>query len=139
MADQPTYDELAGMIDHAVLAPQLTLGDLDAGSRMARAYGCASACVMPYFVGRCAEIVAGSKTVACCVIGFPHGVTFAKAKAAEAQLAVEAGAAELDMVCNVSLVKSGRWDDVRDDVKAVVDAAAGAGEAQGHLRDLLPR
>ena len=117
-----TYDDLAGMIDHAVLVPSLSPADLDAGTRLAAAYGCASACVMPHFVGRCAELLAVSGTVPCCVVGFPHGSHLTAAKVAEAREAVRLGAKELDVVCNVSRVKGGDWAFVRDDLRAVVDA-----------------
>lgn len=117
-----TYDDLARMIDHAVLVPTLTERDLADGCRLARAYGVASACVMPWFVGRAAELLAGSETVACCVIGFPHGTHLTAGKVAEAQAAARAGARELDMVCNISAVKSGNWQVVRDDIAAVVEA-----------------
>ena len=116
----PPYESLAGMIDHAVLVPSLTPSDLEAGCRMARAYGCASACVMPYYVGRAAELLAGSKTLACCVIGFPHGNAPTAAKVAEASFAVDAGAKELDMVVNISLVKGAMWQAVQDDLAAVI-------------------
>jgi deoxyribose-phosphate aldolase len=122
-----TYESLAGMIDHAVLVPTLTDRELEAGCRMASAYGCASACVMPYFVGRCAELLEGTSSVACCVIGFPHGNHLTAAKVAEAQEAVRLGAKELDMVCNISKVRSGDWGAVKDDVQAVVEAGHAGG------------
>lgn len=115
-----TYDDLAQMIDHAVLVPSLTQADLEAGCRMARAYHAASACVMPYYVGRAAELLAGSNTLPCCVIGFPHGTHPTAAKVAEATFATSAGARELDMVCNLSAVKSGDWELVERDIHAVV-------------------
>ena len=121
------YDDLAGMIDHAVLVPTLAPADLEAGTRLAAAYGCASACVMPHFVGRCAELLVDSKTIACCVVGFPHGNHLTAAKVAEAREAVRLGAEELDMVCNVSRVKGGDWAFVRDDLRAVVDAGHDGG------------
>lgn len=54
------YTELAKMIDHALLIPNLTATELDAGIRMARAYDVASVCVMPYYASRCAELLRGS-------------------------------------------------------------------------------
>ncbi|MEM6314257.1 MAG: deoxyribose-phosphate aldolase [Planctomycetota bacterium] len=116
------YREFAGMIDHALLVPTMTRAELRAGCALAAAYGCASACVMPYFVGEAATLLGDTDTVACCVIGFPHGNHLTAAKVAEAEAATRAGAAELDMVCNISLVKSGAWDAVADDLRAVIDA-----------------
>jgi deoxyribose-phosphate aldolase len=121
------YEDLARMLDTSVLVPHATWADMEAGCRVALAYETASVCCMPYFIGRCAEMLAGSDVVPCCVIGFPHGTHLTAAKVAEAQAATAAGARELDMVCNISAVKSGRFDLVRDDIAAVLDAARTGG------------
>ncbi|MEM6394520.1 MAG: deoxyribose-phosphate aldolase [Planctomycetota bacterium] len=127
--DEPSYADYSDMIDHALLVPTMTRKELTAGCSLAAAYGCASACVMPYFIGQAADLLAASPTVACCVIGFPHGNTLTAAKVAEAEAAVRLGAVELDMVCNISLVKSAAWDQVAEDIRAVV-AAGHAGGAR---------
>ena len=59
------------------------------------------------------------------VIGFPLGAMSTGAKAAEAALAVKDGAQELDMVIHTGMAKSGNWDYVKKDIKAVVQAAEG--------------
>ena len=61
----------------------------------------------------------------CTVIGFPLGATTSAAKAFEARDAVENGATEVDMVVNVGKIKSGAWDYVQADIRAVVDAVKG--------------
>ena len=67
------------------------------------------------------------------VIGFPSGAHQPAVKAHEAEVAVDAGATELDMVVNLGLVKAGEWLAVGDDIAAVRAAAAGA--AEGDPRD----
>ena len=123
------YDDLAAMIDHALLAPTLTWDELEAGCRLALAYDVASVCIMPYALARCAELLAGSTVRPSTTIGFPHGGHATAVKVAEAERAIAAGGVELDMVVNVSLVRSGRWADVTADVRAVTDAAHAAGRA----------
>lgn len=122
-----TYDELAGMIDHSLLNPTISSAALENGIRLALAYQTASVCIMPWYLKRCAELLAGSKVRACATIGFPHGGHLAAVKRHEAEMAIRDGAVELDMVVNISAVLSGKWDWVRDDIRGVVDAAHGQG------------
>ncbi|HUS47323.1 MAG TPA: deoxyribose-phosphate aldolase [Phycisphaerae bacterium] len=124
-----SYADIAKMIDHSLLRPSLTAADLEAGCRLARQYDVAIVCVMPFFTGRAAELLAGSDVKAGATVGFPHGGHATAVKAAEARQAVADGARELDMVVNVSQALSGRWDYVRDDIAAVL-AAARDGDAK---------
>src|SRR5215813_6217793 len=116
-----TYEDVSKMIDHSLLNPTLTADDLEQGCLIARRYAVASACVMPYYLKRCAEILAGSGVNASTTIGFPHGGHATKVKVAEAVQSLEDGGEELDMVVNISKVLSCDWDYVRADIKAVID------------------
>jgi deoxyribose-phosphate aldolase len=122
-----TYSEIAKMIDHSLLNPVLTDEELNEGCRIAIDYGVASVCIKPYYLKRCAELLAGSTVLPGTVIGFPHGGNATSIKAAEADRAIRDGGVELDMVVNVGKVLSGDWGYVRADVRAVVDLAHGAG------------
>ena len=121
------YPDIAGMIDHSLLNPALTEADLDAGCRLAVAYGVASVCILPYYLSRAVALLAGSPVRPSTTIGFPHGGHATAVKAAEARQAVSDGAQELDMVVNISQVMSGRWDAIRADIRAVIDIAHAAG------------
>ncbi len=118
-----TYPDVAKMIDHALLAPTLSVDDLEAGCQLAAEYGVASICIMPYYLKRCTEILAGSTVLPSTVIGFPHGGQASTTKVAEAEQAIADGGAELDMVVNISAVLSGRWDYVTAEISAVVGVA----------------
>ncbi len=122
------YEDVAGMIDHSLLNPVLTIDQLDEGCRLARAYAVASVCILPYALPRCVEILAGSGVRPSTTIGFPHGGHARSIKLAEARQALADGGAELDMVVNISLVKSGRWDEVRDEIRAIAEATHEAGQ-----------
>jgi deoxyribose-phosphate aldolase len=111
------------MIDHSLLNPTLTVEELEKGLQIALEYDVASACIMPYYLKRCAEVLAGSTVKASTTIGFPHGGHTTSTKVAEARQALLDGGEELDMVVNISRVISGHWDYVRDDIRAVVDLA----------------
>jgi len=122
-----TYDDIAGMIDHSLLRPTLTDRELDEGCRLARDYGVASVCIMPYYLKRCTDLLSGSAVRPTTTIGFPHGGHTTAVKVAEAEHALADGARELDMVVNLSKVLSEDWDYVRRDIQAVVDIAHAAG------------
>lgn len=122
-----TYADVAKMLDHSLLNPTMTTSDFEAGCKLAVAYDCASVCIMPYYLKRCSEILAGSTVVPSTVIGFPHGGHTTKIKVAEAEQALKDGARELDMVSNISQVLSGNWDYVRTDIQAVNDVTHSAG------------
>jgi deoxyribose-phosphate aldolase len=122
-----TYPQLAKMIDHSILQPTSTQAELESGCELALAYDVASVCILPYYLKRCAEILAGSTVVPSCTIGFPHGGHTTVIKAAEAKQAIIDGGLELDMVVNISKVLSGDWNYVRNDIEAVIDTAHAAG------------
>jgi len=122
-----SYPDVAGMIDHSLLNPALTEADLEAGCRVAVAYGVASVCILPYYLSRAVTLLAGSPVRPSTTIGFPHGGHTTEVKAAEARRAVADGAQELDMVINISQARSGRWESVRGDIRAVIDIAHAAG------------
>ena len=123
-----TYSDVAKMIDHSLLNPTLTAADLEVGCRLARAYGVASVCIMPFALKRCAELLAGSPVKASTTIGFPHGGHTTAIKLAETLQALKDGGEELDMVINISQVLSGHWDYVRADIRAVTEATHAAGQ-----------
>ena len=115
------YADIAGMIDHALLAPTLTTEELEAGCRLAREYEVASVCILPWAVKRADELLSGTTVQPTTTIGFPHGGQATGVKAAEAEQALADGATELDMVVNISKVKSADWDHVREDIAAVLE------------------
>jgi deoxyribose-phosphate aldolase len=123
-----TYSDIAAMIDHSLLNPSLTSAELELGCRLALDYEVASVCILPYYLARCSQILRGSKVKASTTIGFPHGGHTTAVKVAEAQRAIGDGGQELDMVVNISAVRSGDWAYVRDDIKAVIDVTHAAGQ-----------
>lgn len=119
--------DIAKMIDHAILTPAATVGEMEEGIQLAVAYDVASVCILPYFVRRCAEALAGTQVAPSTTVGFPHGAHATAVKEREAARAAADGARELDMVVNVSKTLSGDWDYVRRDIEAVIDVARDTG------------
>jgi deoxyribose-phosphate aldolase len=120
---EPTYAELARMIDHSLLQQTLTDADLEAGCRLAREYGVASVCIKPYAVRQAARWLAGSGVAVGTTVGFPHGGHTTSIKMAEAVEALDDGATELDMVVNIGKVLGKDWRYVAEDIQAVVETA----------------
>jgi deoxyribose-phosphate aldolase len=118
-----TYEDIAGMIDHSLLQPDLGDAQLDAGCDVAAQYQVASVCIKPYYVRRAAELLRGSAVRVGTTVGFPHGGHRSVVKEFEAERAIEDGAAELDMVVNIGDVLSGNWAAVTDEIASIVGLA----------------
>jgi len=115
--------DLAPLIDHTLLQPFVTAADIDRLCAEALQHGFASVCVNPVWVSRAAAVLSDSRVVVCCVVGFPFGAITSAAKAAEAAEAVVNGAREIDMVIDLGALRGLDDERVRDDVRAVVQAA----------------
>lgn len=113
-------------IDHTILNPDATKDEVIKVIDEAKAYNFASVCLEPCWVTLAAERLADSEVKVCTVIGFPLGANTKTVKAFEAKEAVENGADEVDMVLNIGALKSGEYDLVLEDMKAVREAAKDA-------------
>jgi len=118
--DNLTERQIAKAIDHSLLRPELDDAFVEAGCRLAAEYDVASVCVRPVDVRRAKAILDGTDVKVGTVIGFPHGSSTTATKVYEAQRALDDGATELDMVIDIGALKSGRDEDVRRDIAAVV-------------------
>ena len=122
-----TERQLAKTIDHSLLKPELDDAFIEAGCRLAAEYDVASVCVRPADVKRAAAFLARTEVAVGTVVGFPHGSSTTATKVFEARDALANGATELDMVIQIGALRSGRDQDVRDDIAAVVAVAHDAG------------
>jgi deoxyribose-phosphate aldolase len=122
-----TERQIAKTIDHSLLRPELDDAFVEAGCRLAAEYDVASVCVRPVDVARAKAILDGTDVKVGTVIGFPHGSSTTATKVFEARRALEDGAVELDMVIDIGALRSGRDEDVRRDIAAVVEAGHAGG------------
>ncbi|HRV97187.1 MAG TPA: deoxyribose-phosphate aldolase [Aminobacteriaceae bacterium] len=118
--------EIAKYIDHTLLKPEASEEAVRKLCAEARDFGFASVCVNGGFTELVARELKGSDVKTCVVIGFPLGAGTSAAKAFEAADAVSRGAEEIDMVISVGRLRSGETASVREDIRAVVQAAEGA-------------
>jgi deoxyribose-phosphate aldolase len=125
--EQLTEHDIAKAIDHSLLRPELDDAFVEDGCRLAATFDVASVCVRPADVRRAKAILEGTDVAVGTTIGFPHGNHETATKVFEARQALADGATELDMVLKIGALKSGRDQDVEDDIRAVVDVAHAAG------------
>jgi deoxyribose-phosphate aldolase len=114
---------LAQMIDQTLLRPDATRRETIDFVEQAAEYGFASVCILPTWVADASDILADTETKVCTVIGFPHGLAAPGAKEVEAALVVADGAHEVDMVINVSALRSGAELIVFEEIERVVAAS----------------
>lgn len=112
-------------IDHTILKANTTEEQVIKVCEEAREYDFASVCVNGCYTSLVREQLKGTDVKTCVVVGFPLGAMTKEVKAFETKNAIENGAQEIDMVINIGALKSGKFDYVKEDIKAVVDAANG--------------
>ena len=111
--------EFAARIDHTVLGPETTPGDVEAVFEAAADHGM-NACIPPCYVAEAVEAVSDVSVVTVC--GFPHGQEAPGTKEDEAERAWSDGADEIDVVLNVGRLRSGETEAVRGELERVVAA-----------------
>ena len=122
-----TKEAVAAMIDHTNLKATATREDIRRLCEEAKTYHFASVMVNSAFTALCRDLVKGTGVLVGTVAGFPLGQMSTAAKVFEAENAIADGADEIDYVVNVSDVKDGRWDLVKDEMKKITDACHSRG------------
>jgi deoxyribose-phosphate aldolase len=118
-----TCEEIAKMIDHSLLRPELTDEEIAKGFETAKQYNVATICCWPSSVTMAKKHLEGSSVKVTTVIGFPNGYNKTETKLFEAEQAIKDGAVELDMVINIGKLLSRDFKYVKNDIKAVADVA----------------
>lgn len=125
---RPCRSDVASVIDHTLLKPEATQADITACVTHALDAQVFAVCVSPSMVETAARAIAAqsAELTLVTVAGFPSGKHLSVVKAQEAALAVDSGAAEIDMVIDVGAALAGDIRAVADDIAAVRAAIAGA-------------
>lgn len=114
-----TKNEFLKMVDHTILKPNATTEQVKEVIEYAKNNNCASVCINPCFVSLAKDILAGSNTKVCTVIGFPLGANTTEVKVFEAKDAAKNGADEIDMVINISKMKDKDYDYVLKEIESI--------------------
>lgn len=107
-------------IDHTVLKPTATLKHIETCCREALQYQFAAVCIPPLYLKKAKSILDGSPVRLVTVVGFPFGYNAIEAKMEEIILAIAGGADELDMVINISALKSGDWEFLAQEINHTI-------------------
>lgn len=120
--------ELAKYIDHTILNPNAKDEDIIRVCKEAKEFDVASVCVNSYMIPLAKRELEGTDVKPISVVGFPFGAGNTVGKVEETKQAIKDGAEEIDMVINVGALRDGKYDYVREDIKAVTDATHEAGK-----------
>ena len=117
-----TMKQQARYIDQSVLKPEFTREEIRKYIQEGIDYGCATVCINPASLDIAEELTKGTDTKICVVCDFPFGLSTTESKVMQAKSYCEGwDVFELDLVANYGLIRSGMWDEVYEDIKAVVD------------------
>jgi deoxyribose-phosphate aldolase len=125
----PVGAGIAGWIDHTLLKPEATPGQLKKLCDEARKYKFTTVCVNPVYVPLAHGLLREAGVGICAVIAFPLGATLPEDKVHEACRVIGNGASEVDMVINIGALKGESYGLVHNDILQVAQAAHERGAA----------
>ena len=129
-ACEMTAAELGRYIDQSVLKPEFTQDDIRKYIQEGIDYNCKTVCINPASLPIARELCKGTNTGICVVCDFPFGDSTTESKVAQAEIICRDGDVEdLDIVANYGWIRSGMWDEVEADIKAVCDVCHKYGTA----------
>lgn len=114
-----TLKDLARVIDYAVLKPYVTKEDIIRACNESILYNFSALCVNPFYVPVAYKLLRNSPVKICAVISFPFGATSFDAKLFEVNKAIEDGADEIDVMMNVSALKNGEYEYVKEEISSI--------------------
>jgi len=121
-ASEMSIRELAAYIDQSVLKPEFTVEEVKKYIKEGIDYGCKTVCINPVTLPVAGEMIKGTDTGICVVCDFPFGLSTTSSRVKQAEEYCKRGdVLELDIVANYGYIRSGLWDNVREDLKAVND------------------
>ncbi len=117
-------EELSKYIDHTLLKPDATIDGIIRLVEEAERYGFFGVCVPGVFLPNIRERAKYSRLALVSVVAFPLGYIPKEVKVFEASHYVNLGADEIDMVIHIGKAKEGRFDEIEDEIRAVVEASS---------------
>jgi deoxyribose-phosphate aldolase len=116
--------QLAHYIDHSYLRPDCTEAIVDRLIAETREYGFKAICIPPMYLQYAKDQSNDASYLLCTVAGFPIGYDHVEAKLASIKRSSELGADEIDVVINLSAVKTGHWNLTKNEITALHYAAS---------------
>lgn len=130
-------EQFAKMMDYTLLKPTATRDDVLRFCEEAKQHHFATVVVFPFWVPVVARELSGSDVKASTVIGFPFGANGRAVKLYEARAAVSNGAQEIDVVINISALKSGEIGIVEREVNELTDTARALAMTEDAKRTII--
>ncbi len=119
--------DITKFIDHTLLKPEATAAEIEKLCNEAKEYHFAAVCINPPFVKQCAQLLRGTGVAIAVVVGFPLGAHTTETKVFETKQTIADGATEIDMVINIGALKAQNDALVREDIRAICEAAHAGG------------
>lgn len=120
-------EAMSRYLDGAVLYPEMDQETAITAIQTVIDYRCRTVCIRPCDIDIAVDLCRNSETDVCVVLNFPHGCGLSRVKSFEAQIYLEKGVKEIDMVANYGYIRSGNWDLVEQDIRAVSDIIRAGG------------
>jgi deoxyribose-phosphate aldolase len=117
-----SYEQLAKMIDHSLLRPELTEEQVIAGCQLAIRYNVANVTVRPSDADLAVNLMKDSGIPVGSVVGFPHGSSTTPVKLYETRDLLRRGVKEIDMVINIGKLLSRQFQYVESELTQMADA-----------------
>lgn len=111
---------IAAYIDHTILKPSTTIGEIEQLCKEAIQYEFAAVCVPPFYIKAAKQLLLNTNVKIATVIGFPFGYSSTASKVKETEEALANGADEIDMVHNIAALKNGDWDFLSKEVAKIL-------------------
>jgi deoxyribose-phosphate aldolase len=129
MTPPTTYEDLAGTIGYALLAPQLTNEQVLEGMAAARRYGVGAVTVRPCDIDLAVRTLEGSAVRPGAVCGFPHGSENTGTKLYEGRDLLRRGARDIEMVIGISRLLSREFQHVQTELLQMAESCHKEGAA----------
>lgn len=110
-------------IDHTLLKPDSTQQQIQTLCAEAVSWNCAAVCVLPIWVELCKRNLKGSPVKLASVADFPLGGGTLEDRKFQTQNLFKLGCDEVDIVAPIGLVKSGLWENVKNDALELMRVA----------------
>ena len=115
-------------LESTLLKPTVTEREIDLLIAEAIAAQFIGVCVPPFWVKKVKRELRDEDIQVVTVIGFPFGYEATETKVAEAKIAIQAGADELDVVANISAIKNGDWMAIADEINHIMPVIRSKGK-----------
>lgn len=124
---QPTYEDLAALMEHSLLRPELTETQVAQGCELAQRYGVAAVLVRPSDVDLAVNWLKGSSLALGTVVDWPHGSSSTSVKTYAVRDMLRRGAREIDTVINTGKLVSRQFPYLEMELVQMADACHQSG------------